>query len=220
MNLLYKLSKDIVGKTLHKYGLRVTRPGPYGIFDFESFLYRYVEVHKTLNFIQIGANDGIMNDPIFKFNQKNRSVVTGFVLEPLSDAYNSLVANYKSFPNIKPLNLAIHNTNDEMLLYRVKPEYLSKVPEFARGIASFDPNHWKKTSLVPNVEYIQTESVDCISYSKLLEDNDIKSIDLLLLDTEGYDYEILMGIDLSEVKPRIIRFEHGLRDLVLSLIHI
>jgi FkbM family methyltransferase len=157
-----------------------------------------------------------MNDPIFKFIQNNKNRVSGFVLEPLPDIFSTLVTNYLAFPTIKPLNLAIHNTETEMLLYRVKPEYLSKMPAFATGIASFDPNHWKKTSLVPDQDFIQSEVVKCISYSQLLNDYDVGKIDLLLIDTEGYDYEILMGIDLSEVKPRIIRFEHGLRDLVMS----
>lgn len=215
MNFFDKMGKVVISRILQKFGLRVTRPGPYGIFDFESFLYRHIEVHKTLKLIQIGANDGVMNDPIFKFIQDNKNRVSGFVLEPLPDIFSNLVTNYQAFPTIKPLNLAIHNTETEMLLYRVKPEHLSKVPAFAKGIASFDPNHWRKTSLVPDQDFMRSEIVKCISYSQLLKEYDIDEIDLLLIDTEGYDYEILMGMDFSDVKPRIIRFEHGLRDRVM-----
>lgn len=214
-NLLMSIGSLIVRKLLKKSDLRITRPGPYGVFDFESFLCRHLEVHGTLNFVQIGANDGVMNDPIYKFIQKNKERVSGFVLEPLPDIFSNLVMNYQSFPSIKPLNLAIHNSETEMVLYRVKSEYLSKVPAFARGIASFDPNHWKKTSLIPDPSYIQREIVKCVSYSQLLQDYGITKIDLLLIDTEGYDYDILMGIDFSHLKPRIIRFEHGVRDQVM-----
>ena len=70
MRLISKLGNALASRILKRFGLRVTRPGPYGIFDFESFLYRHIEVHKTLSFIQIGANDGVMNDPIFKFYMK------------------------------------------------------------------------------------------------------------------------------------------------------
>ena len=215
-NLLATIGSLIVRKLLVKSGLRITRPGPYGVFDFESFLCRHLEVHGTLNFVQIGANDGVMNDPIYRFIQKNKDKVSGFVLEPLPDIFSTLVMNYQSFPRIKPLNLAIHNSETEMLLYRVKSEYLSNVPAFARGIASFDPNHWKKTLLITDSSYIQSENVKCVSYSQLLRDYEITKIDLLLIDTEGYDYEILMGIDLNNLKPRIIRFEHGVRDSVMS----
>jgi len=216
MKIFTKLGSFIARKLLQKSGLRVTRPGPYGVFDFESFLCRHLEVHGTLNFVQIGANDGVMNDPIYKFLQKNKNRVSGFVLEPLPNIFSLLVKNYEAFPNIKPLNFAVHNSETEMLLYRVKPEHLSELPAFARGIASFDPNHWKKTSLVPDQDYIQSEIVKCISYSQLLENYGIAEIGLLLIDTEGYDYEILMGIDFTNVRPRIIRFEHGVRDRIMS----
>jgi FkbM family methyltransferase len=201
---------------LQGFNLRVSRPGPYTIFDFEGFLCRHLEVHKDLFFIQIGANDGVMNDPIYKFVQRYIDRVSGIVIEPLPDIFSTLVSNYKTYPNIKPLNLAVHNSKSEMLLYRVKPEYISKVPVFARGIASFDPNHWKKTSLIQNSDYIQSELVKCISYSQLLSDHQVRKIDLLIIDTEGYDYEILMNIDYNHVKPRIIRFEHGVRDAIMS----
>ena len=36
-----------------------------------------------------------------------------------------------------------------------------------------------------------------------------------MLDTEGYDYQILMSIDFAHVKPRMIRFEHGVRDQLM-----
>lgn len=205
-----------VRKVFEKFGLRVLRPGPYGVFDFESFLYRYLEVHKNLSFIQIGANDGVMNDPLYKFNVKNPDLVSGFVIEPLPDAYLNLVKNYSSLPNIQPINLAIHNTQEEMLLYQVNPDYFSLLPEFAKGIASFDPEHWKKTALIPDISYLQTRVVKCISYSKLLSDYNIIDYDLLLIDTEGYDFEILMGIDFEAQKPRIIRFEHGVRNGIMT----
>ena len=48
------------------------------------------------------------NDPIYQFNIKNKSLVNGFVLEPLPDIYEKLVKNYKSCQNIMPCNLAIH----------------------------------------------------------------------------------------------------------------
>ena len=196
--------------------LRVYRIGPYSIFDFESFLYRHLAVHNTLSFVQIGANDGIMNDPIYQFNVANKDVVSGFVLEPLPDIFEKLVENYKCCQNIKPVNLAIHSTQSEMILHRVKPERASEVPTFARGVASFNGDHWKKTTLVPSADFMEQVKVKCVSFSQFIKINSINKIDLLLLDTEGYDYEILLSIDFSIVKPKIIRFEHGVRNALMS----
>jgi FkbM family methyltransferase len=215
-SVIQNASGRIVRRVFKKFGFRLHRPGPYVVFDFESFLFRHLEVHNKLVFIQIGANDGVMNDPLYEFNRKNADSVSGFVLEPLPDAYMSLVKNYSEIPSVTPLNLAIHNTQDEMLLYQVKPEYFYALPEFAKGIASFDPDHWKKTALIPDSSYLQTKVVKCISYANLLKEYGINDYDLLLIDTEGYDFEILMNIDFALHKPRIVRFEHGVRNGIMS----
>lgn len=212
----FVLIKRYIQHWLHKCRLKISRIGPYSIFDFESFLYRHLAVHKKMTFLQIGANDGIMNDPVYQFNLANRGVVSGFVLEPLPDIFEKLVENYKCCPGIKPFNLAIHATQSEMILHRVKPERAAEVPAFARGIASFDANHWKKTTLVPSSDLMEQIKVKCVSFADFIRSNAIDKLDLLLLDTEGYDYEILMSIDFTNIKPRIIRFEHGVRDNVMS----
>jgi hypothetical protein len=38
----------------------------------------------------------------------------------------------------------------------------------------------------------------------------------LVLDTEGYDYNILMDFNFNKIKPKIIRFEHGLRNGIMD----
>ena len=208
--------KKLIRYLLSKNGLRVYKIGPYSIFDFECFLYRHLAVHKKMSFIQIGANDGKMNDPIYQFNVSNKDVVSGFVLEPLPDIFEKLVENYKCCPGVKPFNLAIHSTQSEMVLHRVKPERAKEVPAFARGIASFDANHWEKSTLVPSADFIEQIKVKCVSFSDFIKSNAIDKLDLLLIDTEGYDFEILMSIDFTNIKPRIIHFEHGIRNQVMS----
>ena len=204
---LFSRVKTTVRNLLRRWGYRVFKIGPYSLFDFESFLYRHLEVHKKFSFLQIGANDGIMNDPIYQFNMDNKLVVSGFVLEPLPDVYDKLVRNY----------LAIHETEAEMVLHRVKPSLADEVPEFAIGVASFDETHWEKTALVPNADYMEQVKVKCISFADFIKSNGVDSLDLLLIDTEGYDYQILMSIDFTFIKPKMIRFEHGVRDKVMSL---
>ena len=216
MKDLFSRIKPIVRDLIRRRGYRAFKIGPYSIFDFESFLYRHLEVHKTFSFLQIGANDGVMNDPIYQFNMDNKSVVSGFVLEPLPDIYDKLVKNYQSCSNITAFNLAIHETETEMVLHRVKPALAALVPEFARGVASFDADHWEKTTIVPNAGYMEQVKVKCMSFANFVKSNGIDSLDLLLIDTEGYDYQILMSIDFTLIKPRMIRFEHGVRDKVMS----
>ena len=216
MKRLRNYMKSALRGFLRRTGHKILKIGPYSVFDFESFLYRHLAVHKSLSFIQIGANDGKMNDPIYQFNVDNKSVVDGYVLEPLPDMFKKLMENYKSCPNVKPINLAIHATETEMILHRVKPGLESEAPQFAQGVASFDEAHWKKTGVVPSAEFIEQVKVKCVSWINFIKSNDIDEVDLLLIDTEGYDYEILMSIDFKTLQPKMIRFEHGVRNGVMS----
>ena len=65
------IMKKYIRYLLLKNRLRISRIGLYSIFDFESILYRYLAVHKISSFVQIGANDGIMNDRVGSHFSKN-----------------------------------------------------------------------------------------------------------------------------------------------------
>jgi FkbM family methyltransferase len=169
-----------------------------------------------LSYVQIGANDGILNDPMFGFLKRYSENISGYLLEPIPEVYERLVSNYKEFKGLNFLNYAIHETNSSMKLYKVKGEYEKLLPEFTKGIASFDPEHWIKTTLVPDASYIEVINVECVSILKFLELSEIKSLDLLIVDTEGYDFEILSSLLDTSLRPRIIRFEHGVRNEIMS----
>ena len=103
-----------------------------------------------------------------------------------------------------------------MKLYKVKKEFEAILPEFSKGRASFDPAHWEKTTLVSDASYIETVNVKCISFSNFIESQNINKLDLLIIDTEGYDFEIIQGVLNTNLRPRIIRFEHGVRNQIMS----
>jgi tRNA G26 N,N-dimethylase Trm1 len=42
-------------------------------------------------------------------------------------------------------------------------------------------------------------------------------INLLVIDTEGYDFQILKEIDLDKISPKVIHFEHGVYSQTMSL---
>jgi hypothetical protein len=68
---------------------------------------------------------------------------------------------------------------------------------------------------VPDASYIEAVSVNCVSFSRFIDSQNIKELDLLIVDTEGYDFEILLGVLKTKLRPRIIRFEHGVRNEIM-----
>jgi len=184
-------------------------------FDYFESLLHYIHRSKgSLTFVQIGANDGFHNDPLHDFVTRAGAGVRGFALEPVGDYYRDLVRTYASYPGITPINAAIHNTETSMTIHRVDPSKRASVPEWAKGIASFRPDHHELSGTAAGV--MISETVTCMTIKDLLTKHQVGDFDVLVTDTEGYDAEILLALDFSLCHPRVIRFEHGLQDGVMS----
>ena len=194
------------------FGYRLTKSDEIDILS--PLLARMLNNTDNFFFVQIGGNDGKSFDPIFDFITRNHTRLKGIILEPMQDIFEELKNNYRKCHNIKCINKAIHNTKEEMLLYRVDPAKADKLPGWTKGIASFNPNHHKQSNIP--TDCIITESVPCLSFARLLADYDIQNINLLQIDTEGYDVQILMNIDFDIIRPSIIHFEHGLAEGIMD----
>jgi len=154
-------------------------------------------------FIQIGANDGRTNDPLRRLVLKYG--FQGVLVEPQPEVFKRLVANYSGVPGLQFENSAVGTTDGEMTLYRFRPG--PGVPEWADCLASFSREH-----LIRNFDNVTGEveeiTVPTITFNTLLSRYRLPSVDLLQIDTEGFDYEILKMIDFRTFRPTIINFEH------------
>ncbi|HMO34111.1 MAG TPA: FkbM family methyltransferase [Lacibacter sp.] len=171
----------------------------------------YERLHPDFFYIQIGANDGVSFDPIFRLISEEK--VRGLALEPLPDIFEKLKVNYAGQPQVTLVNKALHNEEKAMTLYRVN-QALKKYPDWTKGTASFNKAHHEKSGIDP--ADIVEEKVSCISWGELLKSYSVQHVDLLQIDTEGYDYHIIRMIDFEQLAPSIISFEHGLRDGVMT----
>jgi hypothetical protein len=117
----------------------------------------------------------------------------------LGDYFKELQRNYKRYPGIVPVRSAIHNVEKEMVIYRVDPAKMPDLPKWTKGISSFNKDHHKLSGT--SSDHIIEERVPCISLGQLLDDYQVKTIDLLQIDTEGYD-EIMLNIDFNHIKPK------------------
>lgn len=152
-------------------------------------------------FIQIGANDGSMADPINKLILKYGW--KGILIEPQKLEFAKLKNTYKNCQNLIFVRAAISRDEGYKTLYKIK---YNKIQHFwEKGMATLCPekifSNYKKTDL-------ETEKVTCISFMNLIKKYNINGVDLLQIDVEGYDYEIIKLIDFNIIKPLIIHYEH------------
>jgi len=183
------------------------------VLELEPFLYHRLKQAPDFFFVQIGANDGVYCDPIHSFVTRNR--VRGIAVEPLKDVFERLVENYRNYPQIKPINLAIHPTEKEINLHRVDPRHEDAATYRTSGISSIKADHHVLSGAPKEVMIV--ERVRCMRLDELLEHEEVTKIDLLQIDTEGFDYEIIKMIDFNRYKPHLIHFEHGLPGGVMKI---
>ena len=155
-------------------------------------------------FVQVGANDGIRFDSLYHLVANPRC--SGLVIEPVKEYFERLEMNYRPYPKIQPVNLAIHKEHEKSVIYRVDPLKLVDLPDWADGIASLLPAHHKGLNIPQHC--MVAEPVKCVHLMVLLEKHNVKRIDLLQIDVEGYDAEIVKMIDFQAIEPRIIKYEH------------
>jgi FkbM family methyltransferase len=170
-------------------------------------------------FLQIGGNDGFVNDPIFKFVKRYRW--HGIIVEPQKDVFvRRLCKTYRHEKKVILENQAIAEENGHKNLYKLA----ISSSRWATGLATFnrktleyqiernyvaDRARREGITLPENVDdYITIEKVPCSTISHLLSKHQFAKLDLLQIDTEGFDYEIIKTIDFSVLKPTIISFEN------------
>jgi FkbM family methyltransferase len=209
--LLNHLQESLLS-LINRFGYRLTLIDR--ISFLEPLLYSLLKANGHVSFVQIGANDGKQSDALYRFIAMNHAKVSGIVVEPVKDYFQELRFNYRRFPTIIPVNVAIHHDEKRMTMYRVDPAKRHKLPDWTKGIASFNPRHHEFSNTPADV-MIQ-EEVQCISFDEPLNQHQIEQIDLLQIDTEGYDAEIIKHIDFKRIKPSIIRFEHRIPSGIMS----
>lgn len=158
-------------------------------------------------FIQIGSNDGVTGDPIHQHVVSRRW--RGLVVEPLDDLYQRLCETYADVPRVRPIRAAVGTERGAITLYRVSGADPDD-PPWADQLASFDRDVvLRHVDAVPRLtERVVEVSVPCLTWSDLDAEADA-TIDLLHVDTEGYDLQVLRQVEWHrDDAPTAVLYEH------------
>ena len=175
-------------------------------FDLEFVLAHLMLRKKDIFFIQIGANDGITCDPLHKF--VTEFGWSGILIEPMPGAFARLQKTHHGNGKLKLVNAALSHQDGSRPLYTVRMD--ADTFQRADMYSSFDKNVVLRNSrFVPDIaDRIVELEVPCISVNTLLKEIGDRTVDVLTIDTEGFDYEILKMIDFAQWKPAVICYEH------------
>lgn len=162
-------------------------------------------------FVQVGSNDGVQGDPIHDLVM-DRKNWRGIFIEPISFLFSRLRKNYGDSERFVFENVAIGTRSETKKFYYVSEKAKSELdlPYWHDQLGSFDKNHINKMLGDHMSPYIIEEDVECQPLQTVLDRNRVEAIDLIHIDTEGFDYKVLSQVDLKRYKPSVILFEHHL----------
>lgn len=198
---------------------RHLRPSLSSIDDIiQYFADENYKSNSPVKCIQVGANDGKINDPIHKYVTEYKW--DSIHVEPQTWVYeNQLKKTYQNYPNARLENAAIADSNIELPFY-----HLSFTTErWATGLSGFD-----KSSLQHQIDrgyvdrkakqhgvetptnkedYITESKVMTSTFDQLTDKYNFDKVDFLCIDTEGFDYEVLKLFNFSKFQPKVVLYE-------------
>lgn len=192
---------------------------------FSQSLTKLIKSGRKTRIIQVGANDGKINDPIYEIVMNNKTRTCLALIEPQTNVIPFLKKNYAKHPDAKIVNKAI-GKNEKLVIYRVKPEmysifikrYLKDSPDYRvpSGFASFNRRHVEQhisgnlPSHIKMSDVIEELEIDSVNLQEIVKSLPWKNrFDVLQIDVEGMDDIVIYESSINIHKPKLINFEHA-----------
>ncbi len=160
--------------------------------------------------VQIGSNDGKTGDPLYKLLQKNKQW-EALLVEPVPYVFERLKANYPDQSRFICANTAI-NDGTTLPFYWVDPlakEHLPKLPYWFDQLGGFDKEHILKHFDGQLAPYLRSTAIKGTTLDQLLHEHQVSQINILHIDTEGYDWQVLLQLNLERFQPEFIMYEYN-----------
>lgn len=194
------------------YGLgkRIYRRFRGADLTIQEYILKAVGQKSGVFFVQVGSNDGLQGDPIHDLIVE-RPNWRGIFIEPIDFLYRRLRSNYGDDEKYIFENVAIGTEKGSKKFYYVSEKASElNLPYWHDQLGSFDRDHITRALGEQMLPYIVEEDIECLPLQDVLDRNGVDAIDLVHIDTEGFDYKVLSQIDLKRYKPSVILFEHHL----------
>jgi FkbM family methyltransferase len=200
---------DVAQSAIRRLGYDVVRlrHGVSHPIDMVDLLVRHgISRDPRFFFVQVGANDGVRDDPLRASILKYR--LRGLLIEPLPDLFTKLQRNYADVPGLLFENCAVGAKSGETRIYRVREG--APVPDHAHGMASFNRAHLTAHKHgIPHLDDFVVEATIAVrTLPEILAKHGNPHVSLLMIDTEGYDAEIVKLALGAGLRPDVVVYEH------------
>ena len=161
--------------------------------DKEDFFFIQIGVHRAGIVVpERGVWSPHCIDPLYQYIQEYNW--SGILIEPQDGPFQDMKAFYQEQKErLTFIQCAVSDKSG------MAPFYVSSLDE----LSSLSNDRGEPTRVVSSMI-----EVPCMTLTEIVVKNQVTHIDLLQIDTEGYDCIILLQYDFSIVRPRVISYEH------------
>jgi FkbM family methyltransferase len=158
-----------------------------------------------VRFVQVGAHDGASGDPINAFIRTY--AWEGVAIEPVPMLFDRLCGTYRDRPGVTCLNVCVGPVVGRRTFYTMKPIEAAPVDWYTQLSSLRKDVILKHEAFIPGIaDLIEEIEVETMTLVQIIDASGWVP-DVLVIDTEGYDGQILSSLDLHRHKPGIIYYE-------------
>ncbi len=162
-------------------------------------------------FVEIGSNDGSQHDHL------RPHILTrgwrGVMVEPVPYVFERLRRNYGHIGRVGLENAAVADRDGELPFWHLaeaSPQERERLPVWYDALGSFSRETLLgHTGDIPDLEQrLVATRVPTLTFDSLCRRHELDHLDLVLIDTEGHDWEVIRQIDFERYLPTVLVYEH------------
>jgi FkbM family methyltransferase len=205
--------KQLIRKTLRAAGYQLQKlhdpePVRLHIDVFSLCMMDLLNRSQSPFVLQIGANDGVRADPVRRFILDH--ALHALLVEPHPVMFEILKSNYVGFPNARFANVVISDSDGILPLYGPDQDLLAS-HQWLSGLCSLSKEQVLKELTREQIEQpatrISETKVPAMTAAGLLQRYSLQRVDVLQIDTEGFDWHVLSQFDLIALGVKLINLE-------------
>ena len=160
-------------------------------------------------FIEVGANDG--------FNQSNTYYLEkfqgwrGILIEGIPELYQKCV---RERPKSKVFNCALVSSDCQEPFVTMRYGNLMSLVKGALKNEEVENNHLERAYKIQKTENITSYEiqVEAKTLTSILDECKVEKIDFFSLDVEGFELNVLKGLDFNKYRPKYMLIEARFRE--------
>jgi FkbM family methyltransferase len=159
-------------------------------------------------FLEVGANDGVRQSNTYYFQK--RKAWNGILIEPVPRLAQRCRKNRSHAHVVEAVLISSDDTRKSIAI--VDADLMSQIGEV--------PDHETHMSLAEQVQGITTNSVECrtMTLSQVIDESPFKRVSFMSIDVEGYEVQVLSGLDFERHCPDYLLVETAQIDNVKKVI--